>query len=168
MLVSDLVDLARGDEPALVAEDVRLDMLVADAVERARRRSPDKAFFTELSPTLVEGVPARLDRAVTNLLDNAAKWSPPGGQIEVHVHDGELSVRDHGPGIDEADLPYVFDRFYRAAGGARAARLGPRPCDRAPGGRVARRHRHRRARERRRRAPAAAAAGRGVTRCSLP
>ena len=114
VLVSDLVDLARGDEPALVAEDVRLDMLVADAVERARRHAPDKAFFAELDPALVQGVPARLDRAVTNLLDNAAKWSPPGGQIEVRVHDGELSVRDHGPGIDEADLPYVFDRFYRA------------------------------------------------------
>jgi two-component system, OmpR family, sensor histidine kinase MprB len=115
VLVTDLVDLARGDEPALVAEDVRLDMLVADAVERARRNSPDKAFFAELNPSLVKGVPARLDRAVTNLLDNAAKWSPPGGQIEVDVHDGELSVRDHGPGIDEADIPYVFDRFYRAA-----------------------------------------------------
>ncbi len=115
VLVTDLVDLARGDEPALVAEDVRLDMLVEDAVERARRHSPDKAFFTELAPSLVKGVPARLDRAVTNLLDNAAKWSPPGGQIEVHVHEGELTVRDHGPGIDEADLPHVFDRFYRAA-----------------------------------------------------
>ena len=115
VLVTDLVDLARGDEPALVAEDVRLDMLVADAVERARRHAPDKAFFAELDPSLVKGVPARLDRAVMNLLDNAAKWSPPGGQIEVHVRDGELSVRDHGPGIEEADLPYVFDRFYRAA-----------------------------------------------------
>ncbi len=118
VLVTDLVDLARGDEPALVAEDVRLDMLVADAVERARRHAPDKAFFEELEPTLVQGVPARLDRAVSNLLDNAAKWSPPGGQIEVRVRDGEVSVRDHGPGIGAADLPYVFDRFYRA----RAAR----------------------------------------------
>ena len=115
VLVTDLVDLARGDEPALVTEDVRLDMLVKDAVERTRRHSPDKAFFTDLTPSLVKGVPARLDRAVTNLLDNAAKWSPPGGQIEVRVRDGEVSVRDHGPGIDEADLPYVFDRFYRAA-----------------------------------------------------
>jgi two-component system sensor histidine kinase MprB len=114
-LVTDLVDLARGDEPALVAEDVRLDMLVDDAVERARRHSPDKAFFTDLSPTLVKGVPARLDRAVANLLDNAAKWSPRGGQVEVSVRDGEVSVRDHGPGIDEEDLPHVFDRFYRAA-----------------------------------------------------
>jgi two-component system sensor histidine kinase MprB len=114
VLVTDLVDLARGDEPAFVAEDVRLDLLVADAVERARRHAPDKVFFAELDPTLVQGVPARIDRAVSNLLDNAAKWSPPGGQIEVRVTGGEVSVRDHGPGISEADLPYVFDRFYRA------------------------------------------------------
>jgi two-component system sensor histidine kinase MprB len=114
VLVTDLVDLARGDEPTLVKEDVRLDILVEEAVERVRRHAPDKAFFTDMSPSLVQGVPARLDRAVANLLDNAAKWSPPGGQIEVRVHDGEVSVRDHGPGIEEADLPYVFDRFYRA------------------------------------------------------
>jgi two-component system, OmpR family, sensor histidine kinase MprB len=114
VLVADLVDLARGDEPEAGVEDVRLDDLVADAVERARRHAADKVFFTELEPCLVEGVPGRLDRAVTNLLDNAAKWSPAGGQIEVRVRDGEVSVRDHGPGIAESDLPYVFDRFYRA------------------------------------------------------
>jgi two-component system sensor histidine kinase MprB len=114
VLVSDLVDLARGDEPEAGVEDVRLDALVADAVERARRHAADKKFFTELEPCLVEGVPGRLDRAITNLLDNAAKWSPAGGQIEVRVRGGEVSVRDHGPGIAEADLPYVFDRFYRA------------------------------------------------------
>ena len=114
VLVADLVDLARGDEPEGGVEDVRLDALVADAVERARRHAADKVFFTELEPCFVEGVPGRLDRAVTNLLDNAAKWSPAGGQIEVHVRDGEVSVRDHGPGIADADLPYVFDRFYRA------------------------------------------------------
>jgi two-component system sensor histidine kinase MprB len=114
VLVSDLVDLARGDEPAAVPEDVRLDLLVADAVERARRHAPDKTFFTELEPSLVEGVPGRLDRAVANLIDNAAKWSPSGGQIEVRVSGGEVSVRDHGPGIADSDLPHVFDRFYRA------------------------------------------------------
>jgi two-component system sensor histidine kinase MprB len=114
VLVADLVDLARGDEPEAGVEDVRLDTLVADAVERARRHASDKVFFTELEPCLVEGVPGRLDRAVTNLLDNAAKWSPPGGQIEIRVRDGEVSVRDHGPGIADSDLPYVFDRFYRA------------------------------------------------------
>ena len=114
VLVADLVDLARGDEPDAAVEDVRLDRLVSDAVERARRHAADKVFFTDLHPCLVEGVPGRLDRAVTNLLDNAAKWSPPGGQIEVTVSDGEVRVRDHGPGIADSDLPYVFDRFYRA------------------------------------------------------
>jgi two-component system sensor histidine kinase MprB len=114
VLVADLVDLARGDEPEAGLEDVRLDTLVADAVDRARRHAADKVFFMELEPCLVEGVPGRLDRAVTNLLDNAAKWSPAGGQIEVRVRDGEVSVRDHGPGIADSDLPYVFDRFYRA------------------------------------------------------
>ena len=114
MLVADLVDLARGDESGPGVEDVRLDTLVEEAVERARRHASDKVFFTELEPCLVAGVPGRLDRAVTNLLDNAAKWSPDGGQIEVRVRDGEVSVRDHGPGIADSDLPYVFDRFYRA------------------------------------------------------
>jgi two-component system sensor histidine kinase MprB len=63
---------------------------------------------------IVQGVPERLDRAVANLLDNAIKWSPPGQRVEVTVADGEVVVRDHGPGIDGADLPFVFDRFYRA------------------------------------------------------
>ena len=62
----------------------------------------------------MHGVPATLDRAVGNLLDNAAKWSPPGGEVEIAVRAGEVTVRDHGPGIDDEDLPYVFDRFYRA------------------------------------------------------
>src|SRR5207237_10743534 len=61
------------------------------------------------------GVPATIERAVANLLDNAAKWSPPGGEVEVAVRNGQLTVRDHGPGIDEEDLPHVFDRFYRAS-----------------------------------------------------
>ncbi len=114
VLVTDLVDLARGDEPAAITQDVRLDLLVEEAVERARRHASDKRFATDLQPSLVVGVPGRLDRAISNLLDNAAKWSPPGGQIDVSVHDGEVIVRDHGPGIDVADLPFVFDRFYRA------------------------------------------------------
>jgi two-component system sensor histidine kinase MprB len=114
VLVADLVDLARDEEPDAAVEDVRLDTLVSDAVERARRHAADKVFFTDLHPCLVAGVAGRLDRAVTNLLDNAAKWSPPGGQIEVTVSAGEVRVRDHGPGIADSDLPYVFDRFYRA------------------------------------------------------
>jgi len=114
VLVTDLVDLARGDEHASVAEDVRLDMLVGDAVERARRHALDRRIETRLEPCLVRGVPSRLDRAITNLLDNAAKWSPSGGRIVVRVLDGEVRVRDYGPGIAEEDLPFVFDRFYRA------------------------------------------------------
>jgi two-component system sensor histidine kinase MprB len=114
LLVTDLVDLARENEPSETKQDVRLDELVAEAVNRARRRAPDKRFTTDLRPTLVVGVFGRLDRAVTNLLDNASKWSPAGGEIEVFVHDGEVTVRDHGPGIEDADLPFVFDRFYRA------------------------------------------------------
>jgi two-component system, OmpR family, sensor histidine kinase MprB len=114
-LVGDVVELAREGETELPAEDVRLDLLVAGAVERARRRAPDVAIEAELEETLVRGVPARLDRAVANVIDNAVKWSPPGGPVEVRIAGGEIAVRDHGPGIDEADLPFVFDRFYRSA-----------------------------------------------------
>ena len=69
----------------------------------------------KLAESVVRGVPSRLERAIANLLDNAVKWSPPGGEIDVGVADHEVTVRDHGPGIDESDLPFVFDRFYRAA-----------------------------------------------------
>jgi two-component system sensor histidine kinase MprB len=116
VLVGDLVDLARpGAQLVEQAEDLRLDELVGEAVERARRHSgADKEFRVDAAPCLVRGSRARLNRAVSNLLDNACKWSPPGGVIEVGVRDGEVAVRDHGPGIPEPDLPHVFDRFYRA------------------------------------------------------
>jgi len=114
-LVGDLVELARdGEQPEAEMQDVLLDDLVADAVERARRRAPTADFRTELEPTVVHGVPERLHRAVANLLDNAVKWSPPGTPIDVVVADGELVVRDHGPGIPDEDVDRVFDRFYRA------------------------------------------------------
>ncbi|MGD0167137.1 MAG: HAMP domain-containing sensor histidine kinase [Gaiellaceae bacterium] len=114
VLITDIVDLARGVEPNLEVEDVRLDLLVEQAVERARRLSPKNVFKLETTPCMVRGVPSRLERAVANLLDNACKWSPLDVPIEVVVKDGEVSVRDHGQGIDAEDLPFIFDRFYRA------------------------------------------------------
>ena len=114
-LVAELSELARGELEPGEAEDVRLDLLAADAVERTRRNRPNVQVVAELEESVVHGVPASIERAVANLLDNAAKWSPPDGDVEVSVKDGEVVVRDHGPGIDDADLPYVFDRFYRAS-----------------------------------------------------
>jgi two-component system, OmpR family, sensor histidine kinase MprB len=114
-LVAELSELARGELEPGEAEDVRLDLLAADAVERTRRNRPNVEVVADLEESVVHGVPASIERAVANLLDNAAKWSPSAGRVELSVKDGEVVVRDHGPGIDESDLPYVFDRFYRAS-----------------------------------------------------
>jgi two-component system, OmpR family, sensor histidine kinase MprB len=115
-LVADLMDLARdGHVAARSAVPLRLDHLVEAAVERTRRRAPGVEFVTTLSPVVVTGVAERLDRAIGNLLDNAAKWSPPNGRVDVDVADGAVTVRDRGPGIAPEDLPFVFDRFYRSA-----------------------------------------------------
>jgi two-component system, OmpR family, sensor histidine kinase MprB len=114
LLVADLVDLAREEEPVAEREALRLDELVSAAVERAERHAPGVRFAADLEPCVVDGVRSRLDRAVANLLDNAAKYGGPGGTVEVTLRDGELTVRDHGPGIADEDLPFVFDRFYRA------------------------------------------------------
>jgi signal transduction histidine kinase len=113
-LVTELVELARGETQPQQAEDVRLDLLVEEVVARAQRDFPQVEFVSDLEPTELHGVPNTIARAVSNLLDNAAKWSPPGGKVEVTVRDGQVIVRDHGPGIEDDDLPYVFDRFYRA------------------------------------------------------
>ncbi len=115
VLVGDLVDLARGDEPEVGEEEIRLDHLVERAVQRIRTHWTQVQFTVDLKPGLIRGASSRLDRAVANLLDNAGKWSPPGSVVEVRVQGGEVAVRDHGPGIDEADLPHIFDRFYRAS-----------------------------------------------------
>ncbi|HEY4429354.1 MAG TPA: HAMP domain-containing sensor histidine kinase [Solirubrobacteraceae bacterium] len=115
VLVEDLVDLSKTFVEDVEFEDLRLDLAVSDAVERARVHAPSCAFELDAAPCLVRAVPGRLDRAIANLLDNAVKWSPPGGPVEVRVCDGRVEVRDHGPGIAPADLPRVFDRFYRAA-----------------------------------------------------
>ena len=120
-LISELIELARTEQQAAVPEDVRLDLLTAEVIERVRRNRPGVEFEATLEECVVHGVPGTIERAIGNLLDNAAKWSPPGAQVEVDVRDGRVVVRDHGPGIADEDLPFVFDRFYRA----RAARGMP-------------------------------------------
>jgi two-component system, OmpR family, sensor histidine kinase MprB len=112
-LVSDVVELARGAAPEASVDDVRLDEVVEGAVERNRRRG-EQRFELELQPTVVSGQADRINRAVSNLLDNARRWSPPAGTVEVALNEGVLTVRDQGPGFNEEDLPFVFDRFYRA------------------------------------------------------
>jgi two-component system sensor histidine kinase MprB len=112
-LVGDVVELARGSAPEGVADDVRLDEVVEGAVERAKRRG-DLHFELSIERTMVRGPADRISRAVSNLVDNARKWSPEGAAVEISLKEGVVSVRDHGPGFNEGDLPFVFDRFYRA------------------------------------------------------
>jgi two-component system sensor histidine kinase MprB len=112
-LVGDVVELARGAAPDGAADDVRLDEVVRGAVASARRRG-ELSFELSLEPTIVRGQADRIGRAVSNLVDNARKWSPEGAAVEVTLAEGVLSVRDHGPGFQQDDLPFVFDRFYRA------------------------------------------------------
>ena len=114
-LIGDVIELARGDLPITSAEDIRLDRLAEESLTRARRAFPHVRFESRLEPVIVEGVPERLHRAVNNLLDNAAHHSSREGLVEVVVDETGVTVRDHGSGIDEADLPYVFDRFFRGA-----------------------------------------------------
>jgi two-component system sensor histidine kinase MprB len=113
-LVTNLVELAGERSPDLEATETQLDVLTQEAVERAQRLSPQVRITAQLEESVVEAIPSRLERAIANLLDNAVKWSPPDGAIEVGVAHGEVTVRDHGPGIAAEDLPFVFDRFYRA------------------------------------------------------
>lgn len=94
-------------------DDVRLDGVAEESLTRARRNAPGIHFDATLVPTLVDGAPERLARAINNLLDNAARHSPPGGTVEVQVGPKGVEVRDHGTGVVPEDLPYVFDRFFR-------------------------------------------------------
>ncbi|WP_156757676.1 sensor histidine kinase [Actinokineospora pegani] len=118
-LIGDLVDLAREDAAPTVQEHVELVEVVDAALERARRRAGDIRFEVALQPWHLIGHAASLERAVLNLLDNAVKFSPPGGVVRVELAptgDGHafLQVADAGPGIADADLPHVFERFYRS------------------------------------------------------
>ena len=113
-LVGDVVELARGSKMGTEPAEVRLDQIVTAAVGRTRRRAPQLSVEATVEPTLVHGEGERIARAVSNLLDNAVKYGESGGVIEVTLAGGTLSVRDHGPGFQEEDLPFVFDRFHRA------------------------------------------------------
>jgi two-component system sensor histidine kinase MprB len=113
-LVAELVALDRAEEPETEPEDVRLDLVAGDALERARRHRPGTRFEASLEKSFVRGAPGSIERAIGNLLDNASKWSPPDGVVKVSVREGQVVVTDDGPGIADEDLPYVFDRFYRA------------------------------------------------------
>src|SRR5207244_1175205 len=93
-LIAGLIELARAEQRPEEPEDVRLDLVATDAVERTRRNRPGVTFETDLEESIVHGVPTTIERAVANLLDNAAKWSPPGGRVEVEVRDATLTVRD--------------------------------------------------------------------------
>jgi two-component system sensor histidine kinase MprB len=114
LLISDLVELSRDEHPAHAIEQIDFAEVVEHAVERVKRRAPSLTYDLHLNPWYLEGDPAALERAVTNLLDNAAKWSPPGGTVTVSLNDGALQVADQGPGIAEEDLAHVFERFYRS------------------------------------------------------
>jgi two-component system, OmpR family, sensor histidine kinase MprB len=114
-LVGDLVDLARDPDLDESPQLVRLDHLAAAAVDAAQARHPGARLDVAAERCVVSGTEQGLQRAISNLLDNAIKWSPPGEPVEVRVAgDGEVRVRDHGPGIPPEDLPHVFDRFYRS------------------------------------------------------
>jgi two-component system sensor histidine kinase MprB len=114
-LVDDLVGLSRDDEQFPSRGDVRFDQVVRHAIDRVQRRDPTTTFSTDLRPWLVYGLETELERAVTNLLDNAVKFSPAEGTVRIVLVQGELTVADEGPGIAEMDLPQVFERFYRSA-----------------------------------------------------
>ncbi|MFI8425420.1 sensor histidine kinase [Streptomyces sp. NPDC085460] len=114
-LIGDLQELARPDavRPGPL-EVVPLHTVLRSALDRARLRGPELTFTTDLAPWYVRAEPAALERALVNVLDNAVKFSPPRGTVEVVLMRGELTVRDHGPGIAPDELPHVFDRFWRS------------------------------------------------------
>ncbi len=114
VLMADLIDLARGDAPDGALEPVQLNELVEEAVERSRRHAPAQPLQVDLAPATVLASPGRLARAVHNLLDNAVAWGG-GRPIDVRLRDGELIVRDRGPGFDPEEVGQVFDRFFRGA-----------------------------------------------------
>ncbi|PNG17605.1 sensor histidine kinase [Streptomyces cahuitamycinicus] len=115
-LIGDLQELSRPD-PGQHSERTQIvawQDTVESALRRARLRGPELTIMADVEPWFVRAEPSALERAVVNILDNAVKFSPEGGLIEVRLTEGVLTVRDHGPGIPADELPYVFDRFWRS------------------------------------------------------
>jgi two-component system sensor histidine kinase MprB len=115
-LIGDLQTLSRSDagQQANTIQVVALQDTIESALRRARLRGPELSITADVQPWYVRAEPTALERAIVNILDNAVKFSPEGGTIDVVLKDGELTVRDHGPGIPEDELPHVFDRFWRS------------------------------------------------------
>jgi two-component system sensor histidine kinase MprB len=113
-LVGDLIEVAREEETAMPFEELPLDEVVHEVVDDMSFRYPKVHFNVTSSPSTINGVKVRVARAITNLLDNAAKFSPPGATVDVTVANGEISVRDRGPGVAPEDASRVFDRFWRS------------------------------------------------------
>ncbi|MFD3501663.1 ATP-binding protein [Streptomyces sp. NPDC058678] len=114
-LIGDLQELSRSEgQRGERLQVVALEDAVESALRRARLRGPELTITADLQPWFVRAEPAALERAVVNILDNAVKFSPEGGTVEVQLADGVLTVRDHGPGIPSEELPHVFDRFWRS------------------------------------------------------
>ncbi len=114
-LIGDLQELSRSEgQRGERVQVVALEDTVESALRRARLRGPELTITADVQPWYVRAEPAALERAVVNILDNAVKFSPEGGSVEVRLAQGVLTVRDHGPGIPAEDLPHVFDRFWRS------------------------------------------------------
>jgi two-component system, OmpR family, sensor histidine kinase MprB len=118
-LVGDLVDLTRDEAGTVIHEPVDMSEVVDRSLERVRRRRSDIDFDVSVTPWQVYGDGGGLARAVLNLLDNAAKWSPSGGRVGVRLTQidplhAELVVSDHGPGIPPQERRLVFERFFRS------------------------------------------------------
>ncbi|GGV84697.1 two-component sensor histidine kinase [Streptomyces griseoloalbus] len=115
-LIGDLQELSRPDtgQHAGRTQILAWQDVVESALRRARLRGPELTVTADVHPWYVRAEPSALERAVVNILDNAVKFSPEGGTIDVRLTDGVLTVRDRGPGIPADELPYVFDRFWRS------------------------------------------------------
>ena len=114
-LTAELVDLATDQvQSAEQIGTVDLLALTRDVAQRARRRSGRTFEVSDGGGNSIDGFSNQLLRAISNLVDNAIKYSPAGSSIEISVDGGSVRVRDHGPGISDKDLPHIFERFYRS------------------------------------------------------